>query len=257
MSSAAAEGPIGVMAAMPQEMAPLLGVAPVDGETVGGQQFVSGRIGGRSAVFAITGIGKVNAASAATLLLSRYRCRALLLSGTAGGLDERLRIGDVAIGTRLMQYDYGRATVDGFVTYQAGVPVRPENQPAIGYELEQDVLMRIVAALDEAPLPTLSGALTGGEDRVPQVHYGPILSGDAFINDEGTRLRLTETHAGLAVEMESGAAAQVAERFGVPCVNVRCVSDLAGSSSHVDFRAFLPIAARVAAAAAARIAAVL
>ena len=53
------------------------------------------------------------------------------------------------------------------------------------------------------------------------------------------------------VEMEGGAVAQVARRWGgdVPFVNVRCLSDLAGRSSHLDFRAFLPVAARTASAA--------
>ena len=42
--------------------------------------------------------------------------------------------------------------------------------------------------------------------------------------------------------MEGGAVAQVAHRWGadIPVVNVRCLSDLAGAESHLDFRAFLP-----------------
>ncbi len=53
--------------------------------------------------------------------------------------------------------------------------------------------------------------------------------------------------------------AQVAARWGddIPVVNVRCLSDLAGAESHLDFRAFLPVAARYASLVAHRLAPVI
>ena len=49
--------------------------------------------------------------------------------------------------------------------------------------------------------------------------------------------------------------AQVCERLGgVPFVNVRCLSDLAGGESHLDFGTFLPVAARIASAVVHRLA---
>ena len=62
-----------------------------------------------------------------------------------------------------------------------------------------------------------------------------------------------------AVEMEGGAVVQVARRWGddIAVVNVRCLSDLAGAGSHLDFRAFLPVAARYASQVAHRLAPVI
>ena len=67
------------------------------------------------------------------------------------------------------------------------------------------------------------------------------------------------TFSAKAVEMEGGAVAQVARRWGgdIPFVNVRCLSDLAGRSSHLDFKAFLPVAARYASQVAHRLAPVI
>jgi adenosylhomocysteine nucleosidase len=91
--------------------------------------------------------------------------------------------------------------------------------------------------------------------RTPSVHFGPVVTGDCFINSERTRRRLHETYGALAAEMEGAAVAQVAERFGgLPFINVRCLSDLAGSDSHVDFAAFLPAATRYASLVAHRLA---
>lgn len=81
------------------------------------------------------------------------------------------------------------------------------------------------------------------------------MTGDSFVNAEPLRRRLHGEFAAKAVEMEGGAVAQVAHRWGgVPFVNVRCLSDLAGSQSHLDFRAFLPVAARYASLVAHRLA---
>ena len=79
------------------------------------------------------------------------------------------------------------------------------------------------------------------------MRLGRILTGDQFVNCVATRDRLVSDFKGQAVEMEGAALAQVCERFGVPCVVVRCLSDRAGEDSHIDFAAFLPEAANLAA----------
>ena len=53
--------------------------------------------------------------------------------------------------------------------------------------------------------------------------------------------------------MEGAALAQVCERFKVPCVVVRCLSDRAGEDSHIDFAAFLAEAGNLAAVVVRRL----
>jgi adenosylhomocysteine nucleosidase len=88
---------------------------------------------------------------------------------------------------------------------------------------------------------------------VPVPFSGTILSGDQFINCETTRKRLFDRFQAQAVEMEGAAVAQVAAQFNAPCIIVRCLSDLAGGESHLDFPAFLAATAESAAQVLRRI----
>ncbi|TXL73774.1 5'-methylthioadenosine/adenosylhomocysteine nucleosidase [Vineibacter terrae] len=247
MTPPSTTAPLGVLSAIPEELAQL-DEAAGDTHRIGELAFTRGAIAGRSAVFVECGIGKVNAAIAATLLLTRFDCRALLFCGVAGGLDPAYGVGDVVIGARNLQHDYGTLVAGEIRTYQPGVPWLSGRDRTPGYDLPPDLLARLGTAAEALALPPLPAAVTGAAGRVPRVVLGTILSGDTFLNCDATRQRLHATFDAAAVEMEGGAVAQVCRRFGdVPFVNVRCLSDLAGASSHLDFRTFLPAAAHLAA----------
>jgi adenosylhomocysteine nucleosidase len=245
---------LGVISALPEELAHLSDRS-AEVTTIAGLPFWRGRIAGREAVFVESGAGKVNAGVATVLLLDRFRCRALLMCGVAGGLDPDLGVGDVVVGTSNIQHDYGMEKEDRFVHIQPGSRPSLGQDFTPGYPVEEALVERLresVAGLALDPLPEAVGA----GRRTPVVRFGAILTGDSFVNSDRTRRRLHETFQAQAVEMEGGAVAQVAARWGddIPVVNVRCLSDLAGAESHLDFRAFLPVAARYASLVAHRLA---
>ena len=184
------------------------------------------------------GIGKVNTALVATLLADRFACRLIVFSGVAGGLDPALRIGDVVIADRTLQHDAGVIEDERLSTYQAGhVPFfNPTDR--LGYPVDAALLARLQARLEGFALPPLSRA-AGGEGEPPRIVFGTILSGDQYIHCEATRERLFRELGGAAVEMEGGALGQVAEAFGIPYLDIRALSDLAGRDSRFDFAAFV------------------
>jgi adenosylhomocysteine nucleosidase len=248
---------LGVISALPEEFAHLSDQSGKSSD-IGGLAFWRGQIAGREAVFVKSGAGKVNAGVAATLLLDRFGCRALMLCGVAGGLDPALGVGDVVIGNSNTQHDFGLEREGGFV------PIQPGSRPSLGgdwtpgYRVSEELVARLQAAVTGLALGPLP-AEVGAASRTPTVHFGAILTGDSFVNSERTRRRLHEQFGAHAVEMEGGAVAQVARRWGrdIAVVNVRCLSDLAGAESHLDFRAFLPVAARYASQVAHRLAPVI
>jgi adenosylhomocysteine nucleosidase len=232
-------GPIGLICAIPQELIELRAALDHDQRVeLGGFGFDRGRLDGRPVVLAQAGIGKVNTAAVATLLAARFDARILVFSGVAGGLDPALHIGDVVIATRAIQHDCGVIEDERLQPYQAGhVPFfNPTDE--LGYAIEPALLERVQARLEGLSLPPLS-ALAGGAGRRPQLIYGTILTGDQYIHCEATRQRLQQDFAAQAVAMEGAALAQVAGRLGLPWLEIRALSDLAGKDSRFDFAAFV------------------
>lgn len=230
---------VGLICALPQERAHLLtAMTAVATQEMAGVEFDVGELDGHPVVVARAGMGKVNAALAATLLADRFGCRAIAFSGVAGGLDPNLQIGDVVIADRTIQHDAGVIEDAALQAYQAGhVPfINPTTE--FGYATDPALLGRVRSHLDGFTLAPLSRN-AGGGDRPPRIAYGTVLTGDQYLHCELTRDRLHADLGGLAVEMEGAAVSQVCESFGIPWLVVRSLSDLAGAQSRFDFTAFV------------------
>jgi adenosylhomocysteine nucleosidase len=234
-----ADSPIGLICALSHELADLRADLDHDERVrIGGFDLDQGRLDGRPVVLAQAGIGKVNTATAATLLATRFGARTLVFSGVAGGLDPELAIGDVVIAERAVQHDAGVIENERLQPYQAGhIPFfNPTHE--LGYAVAPDLLARARARLAGLELAPLSAA-AGGSGRRPELVYGTILTGDQFIHCEATRERLHREFEARAVAMEGAALAQVAERLDVPWLEIRALSDLAGKDSRFDFAKFV------------------
>mgnify|MGYP001825191192 FL=1 len=223
------DGPIGIMCALPQEQELLLAaIGDPDPLPHRGIEARQGSLDDHLVVIAAAGVGKVNAAITATLMVERLGCRALVLSGVAGGLSAEASIGDIVIADRLIDIDYGRLTPEGRIVYQPGVLPIPEERPAPGYLVPEPLLGRLRERLAETGL---------------EATLGTILTTDAYLASPRERDELAGEWDGLAVEMEGSALCGVAERFGVPWLVVRALSDRAGEDSLDDFTAFVDAAA--------------
>jgi len=232
--------PIGIICAIPEEIGHFGDAFDVEREeSCAGFRFLCGRLENVPAVMVEGGMGKVNAGLVATLLADRFRSRALVFSGVAGGVDPHLGIGDVVIGERLIQHDYGVLLEGRVEPYQPGhLPFFMPTEH-LGYHPPEDLLEAARAALADLRLPALSAAAAGGTEREPKIRFGTILTGDSFMSCIDTRNRLFASLSGQAVEMEGAAVAQVAERFAIPCLVIRSLSDMAGEENNLDFLAFL------------------
>lgn len=224
----------GILCATVEEIAALRARLDVDArpERHGPTRVWRGRHEGAPLVLAQAGIGKVNAAAAATLLLSVFGATSLIFCGVAGGLDPDLPVGAVLLADAMAIHDYG-VVAGGRLTSTASGLV-PLGAP------ELEALMPVGASV-AAVLQRLAEVLRS-QIEAP-VTLGGIVTADYFLNCAQTRAELHARFAAQAIDMESGAVAQVAEAWGLPLYVIRTLSDLAGEESHLTYPQMAQMAA--------------
>ena len=97
---------IGIIGAMSEEVQGFKKLLEnIDEEKIGNLTFYTGVMHGKDIVLLETGIGKVNAAIGATLMIEAFDVEAVIFTGVAGGINDELDLGDVVISKDLIQHD--------------------------------------------------------------------------------------------------------------------------------------------------------
>jgi adenosylhomocysteine nucleosidase len=196
---------------------------------IGGLSFFSGVLNGQPVVIVKSGVGKVYAASAATMLIHAFDVHAVIFSGVAGGVDPNLMVGDIVVADKLLQHDIGTHSPDGFQWWEN--EFRPDELLSqLAFQAAKDT---------EFPVDEFEGV-----EIHLRVVRGTIVTGDQFIqSDEYVELLYEEFDAS-CTEMEGASVAAVCEEFHVPYAVIRCLSDRADDVADIDFDAFAPYAAK-------------
>ncbi|MEK3890639.1 5'-methylthioadenosine/S-adenosylhomocysteine nucleosidase [Bacillus sp. FSL K6-3431] len=191
-------------------------------EVIAGCEFIAGTLGNKEIILLRSGIGKVNAAMSTTILMERYQPDVVINTGSAGGYNPELKVGDLVISTEVRHHD-----VDVTI---------------FGYEYGQVPQLPPAFKADQGLIDAAAKAALQLEDI--QAVTGLIATGDSFMNDpvrvEFVREKFTDLQA---VEMEGAAIAQVAHQYSVPFVVIRSLSDIAGQESNISFDQYLETAA--------------
>lgn len=188
----------GVIGAMDSEIRRLLEQA-ADGwqtETRAGLTFYSGMRAGQRIVVVKCGVGKVNAARCAQLLIDVYAPDYVINTGIAGGLSHGLRVGDIVAGAELLQHDFD-VTAFGH---------------ARGNLCEGDDTKPTVFRSDAQLLALLEGVSVAPDCRILA---GRIATGDVFISSQAAKQQLVEEFQADAAEMRAAPSRRPPRR--TPC----------------------------------------
>ncbi len=210
---------IGIIGAMEEEVSELK--AAMDSPKVYEQasmSFYEGTLLGKKAVVVRSGIGKVNAAVCAQILIDHFGVDDLINSGVAGSLDADIDIGDIVVSTDVVHHDM--------------------NATLFGDPLGQVPRMDTLAFLADEEL--VDKAVHANKRANPdiQTFTGRVASGDQFVASDETKQFITQNFQALCAEMEGAAVAQTAYLNQVPFVIIRAISDKADGSATMDYDAF-------------------
>ncbi|MEP4890133.1 MAG: 5'-methylthioadenosine/adenosylhomocysteine nucleosidase [Aliiglaciecola sp.] len=215
---------IAILGAMDQEVALLKETLEnVEVSEYAHLNFYSGQLNGVDVVVAKCGIGKVAASVATTILIDRFAPDFVVNTGSAGGFDKDLSIGDLVIGTSVQHHDVDLTHFG----YERG---QTYGMPAI-FPCEQ----RLIEAAEHA-----------AKDVVHvKSKRGLICTGDSFIGCDDAASRLRDLFPDMrAVEMEGAAIGQTCYMLDTPFVVIRSLSDIAGQTSSVSFKSYIDQAAK-------------
>ena len=186
---------------------------------LGSKSIIEGTLVGRQIRLCVGGMGKVNAAHAATLLLSQYNPKALIIFGVGGAYPSSgAKIGDVAIAKEEIAGDEGVMCLDGFKDAEyIGIPLIKTATSMIytTYPAREDLLKQALQAL-----------VSHQESDIDEVRLGAFVTLSTCTGTLSRAHDLEERYHGLCENMEGAAAAQVAELHGIPWLEVRGISNI-------------------------------
>lgn len=210
---------IGIIGAMEEEVQQIVEVMEIKKvENKASMTFNMGTLAGKDVVIVKSGIGKVNAAVCAQILVDDFHVDYIINTGIAGSLKSEINIADIVISDDVLHHDMDAS---GF-----------------GYALGQIPRMDTLSFKADDRLIKL--AKESCAHAVPEigVHIGRVVSGDQFISDKATKDKIVANFSGYCTEMEGAAIAQAAYLNQVPFLILRAISDKADDSATMDYPTF-------------------
>lgn len=157
------------------------------------------------------GVCKVNAAIASQLLIDHFDVSSIILVGVAGGMDPKLKIGDVVVSTEMGYHDVDQAIL-----------------------MEEHLYLKTPYFMANLSLLEISQKVLDHFDCNYPVYFGRIITGESFIDQVG-RQEIMDDHHPLCVDMETASVAQVCYVNGIPFIAIRAISDTKDESGIETF----------------------
>ncbi len=216
---------IGIIGAMDEEVFILKEKMELKKEVFfANMHFYEGKLNNQKVIVVHSGIGKVNAAICAQILISNFGASVIINTGVAGAIYDALEVGDIVISSDVIEHDFD---VTGFGEYQLGQIPR---------------MKEYIFKADERLIKT---AIEVGriEKYAHKMVVGRILSGDVFVACPEKKEFLWKEFQGYCTEMEGAAIGHTCYVNNVPFVIIRAMSDKADGTAHVNFQEFVNKAA--------------
>lgn len=208
---------VGIIFAMLEELEAFKGYLNFEKEyTIFELTFYEGTLHGIHCILVESGVGKVNAARTTQILIDNYKVDYIFNIGVAGGISEKLAVGDIVIGEKLVQHDFDITVFNHEKGYV----------PKVGKFVETDTYLLTIADAVIKKMSEVRGL------------RGIIASGDIFCTEIKMSSKIAQKFNALCVEMEGASIAQVCYLSHVPFLIIRSISDVPNNDNVVTYEEF-------------------
>lgn len=216
---------IAIIAAMFEEIHPMIDQLNVKEESFIERTIYSSTLNHHQLFIFTCGVGKVTAAINTALFIKHHHVDMIINAGSAGGLSNQLKIGDVVVVDRAAYYDVDLTAFGYQIGQSSKMPPYFESDKNILFHIKNDHLL-----------------------LTEKIKFGQIVSGDTFVNNLELKNKIMSNFPeALALDMETTSIAQSAFMFKKPFLAIRGISDVACSESKGHFEENLAHAAKNAA----------
>ena len=153
------------------------------------------------------GLGKTQFAVQTQYLIDTGNWELIICAGAAGALVDDLAVGDVVIATESVEHD---------IRNRFGKPIMPR------FPCDEFILDQCRQFLKN--------------DSAFHLHYGPIASGDEDVVDNTRRTAIQTKTKALVVAWEGAGGARASQYSIIPFLEIRGVTDRAGSNAAFDYQ---------------------
>lgn len=182
-----------------------------------GFPYYLGTLHGKKIVLSRCGVGKVNSAACAQILIDKFEVDCVINTGIAGSLHQDVQVCDLVISSDVTHHDVHKAQMKNLFPFQET------------FIADKQLIELAIHACQ-------STALTH------RYHCGRIVSGEYFVEDPTLKESLAQAYSPLCVEMEGAAIGHVAFINRIPFLILRCISDHADENATHSYESFDKIA---------------
>lgn len=216
---------IGIIFAMNEELEALKQYLDIKREyTIFDLTFYEAVVNNNLCILVEGGIGKVNSARSAQILIDNLEVEYIINIGVAGSVSKKLDICDIVLGEKLVQHDFDITAFNHEKGYI----------PNVGTYINSDEFLLTIA--NEV----------GIENNLP-IKRGVIASGDIFCTKLDMANKINTKFNALCVEMEGASIAQVCFLSHIPFLIIRSISDSLNNNNVMTYEEFLLKASKVVA----------
>lgn len=174
-------------------------------------------VNGIRVIASYSGIGALNAAIAATLLINHYHPDIFIVDGVAGSISKKHNIGDIIIGNKIFSELFWNISRKGpSFPFKLIQPIRKETQPLVFHSNKSLITLAKSIKFDKP------------------INVFPIVT-DSAVPDQTRIIHLMQEQGVSVVDFEDTAFAQTAWVFKVPYfIDFRGISDVANKTTYTN-----------------------